>query len=78
MKPIPFDHTWPYEKQMGDIYLASCPYCSTDNVLTNLSSAALGRAKEQVKVRVNMPCCHKTMIVLEADEDYFWTTEKLR
>ncbi len=78
MKPIPFDHTWPYEKQMGDVYLSSCPYCSQENILIHLSAAALERAKEGVKVRTNMPCCKKTMIIIEADDDYFWTNEKLR
>ncbi|SES38092.1 hypothetical protein [Salipaludibacillus aurantiacus] len=78
MKPIPFDHTWPYDLQMGDIYLPACPYCGNDNVMTNMSLNALKRAKEGVKARVNMPCCRKTMIVIEADEDYLWTSEKLR
>ncbi|WP_096436687.1 hypothetical protein [Alteribacter populi] len=78
MKPIPFDHTWPYEKLMGDIYVSTCPYCGEENVLTNMKLRDLERAKEQVKQRLNMPCCLKTMVILEADEDYFWTTEPLR
>ncbi|MBU9722124.1 MULTISPECIES: hypothetical protein [Bacillaceae] len=78
MKPIPFDHTWPYEKQMGEIYLHECPYCGTNNVLTHMALDSLELAKDKVKQRLNLPCCRKTMIILEADEDYFWTNESLR
>ncbi|MFA9560050.1 hypothetical protein ACERII_22300 [Evansella sp. AB-rgal1] len=78
MKPIPFDHSWPYEKQMGDIYLSECPYCKAHNVLTHMNEEMLDRAKDKVKTRLNIPCCLRTMIILEADEDYFWTNEKLR
>jgi hypothetical protein len=78
VKPIPFENTWPYEKQMGDVYFTACPYCSAENVLTNLSNNGLNRAKEGVKVRINLPCCHQTMVILEADDDYFWTNESLR
>ncbi|MDQ0257646.1 hypothetical protein J2S74_005108 [Evansella vedderi] len=78
MKPIPFDHTWPYEKQMGEIYIAECPYCKSRNVLTHMKEELLEKAKDKVKQRLNMPCCLRTMTILEADEDYFWTNEKLR
>ena len=78
MRPIPFSHTWPYDIHMGDIYVPSCPYCHEENVLTNLSKEALGQAKDGVKARVNMPCCLETIVILEADEDYFWTSKPLR
>lgn len=78
MGPIPFEHTWPYERQMGEIYVSECPYCRQDNVLTHMKDASLERAKEGVKTRINFPCCHKTMVILEADDDYFWTNEPLR
>ncbi|QKS72182.1 hypothetical protein FLK61_36680 [Paenalkalicoccus suaedae] len=78
MQLIPFDHTWPYERQMGDVYIATCPYCQENNVLTHMSNAALERAKDRIKTRLNMPCCKKTMTIIEADDDYFWTNERLR
>ncbi|MCD8511033.1 MAG: hypothetical protein LRY73_15005 [Bacillus sp. (in: Bacteria)] len=78
MKPIPFDHTCPYEKQMGEIYIGECPYCKSSNVLTHMKEESLEKAKDGVKQRLNMPCCLKTMTILEADEDYFWANEKLR
>ncbi|SDZ60409.1 hypothetical protein SAMN05421736_12069 [Evansella caseinilytica] len=78
MNPIPFEHTWPYEKQMGEIYLSECPYCKTSNVLTHMKASSLELAKEKVKQRLNLPCCLRTMTILEADDDYFWTDEPLR
>ncbi|WP_096190038.1 hypothetical protein [Evansella halocellulosilytica] len=78
MKPIPFDHTWPYDLQMGEVYLSQCPYCGESNVLTHMSKESLLLAKDKVKQRLNLPCCLKTMTILEADDDYFWTNEKLR
>lgn len=78
MRPIPFENTWPYERQMGEIYVDACPYCSAANVLTHMRHDALERAKDGVKTRLNFPCCYKTMIILEADEDYFWADEPLR
>ncbi|UTR11611.1 hypothetical protein MM300_04675 [Evansella sp. LMS18] len=78
MKPIPFDHTWPYERQMGEVYFTECPYCGEQNILTHMSVDSLELAKDRVKQRLNMPCCKTTMVILEADEDYFWTNERLR
>lgn len=78
MIPLSFDHTWPYEKQMGEIYVDTCPYCGESNVLTYMKAATLKRAKEGVKTRLNFPCCLQTMTILEADDDYFWADEPLR
>ncbi|CAM4016543.1 hypothetical protein [Alkalicoccus chagannorensis] len=78
MKPIPFENTWPYEQQMGDIYLEPCPFCGEGRILTNMSQEALGRAKEGIKTRIQLQCCRETMVVLEADDDYFWTQHTLR
>ncbi|MGY4689081.1 hypothetical protein [Salibacterium sp. K-3] len=78
MKPIPFDHSWPYEKMGEDIYIEECPYCHSSNVLTYMKEKHLQQAKESVKTRLVMPCCHGRMMIVEADDDYFWTTEKLR
>ncbi|GEL07791.1 hypothetical protein [Salisediminibacterium halotolerans] len=78
MRPIPFSHTWPYDIQIGDIYVPSCPFCGEDQVRTNLSAEGLARAKEGIKANVHMPCCLETITVLEADDDYFWTSKPLR
>ncbi|MFC4737098.1 hypothetical protein ACFO4L_10915 [Bacillus daqingensis] len=78
MKVIPFDHTWPYEIQMGDVYVDECPYCGASSVLTHMKQSTLKRAREGVKTRLNLPCCRSTMVILEADDDYFWADEPLR
>ncbi|MDQ0298410.1 hypothetical protein J2S78_000818 [Salibacterium salarium] len=78
MKLIPFENTWPYEKMGEDIYIEECPYCKETNVLTYMKEEHLQQAKDGIKTRVVMPCCHATMIVADADDDYFWTTERLR
>ncbi len=75
---IPFENTWPYERSGKDIYLHSCPYCGTESVLTSLGNDDLNRAKEGIKTYLIMPCCLEKMTIIEADEDYFWTTERLR
>ncbi|WP_338082331.1 hypothetical protein [Fictibacillus enclensis] len=73
-----FEHSWPYEKMMDDIYINECPYCHTSNVLTTFSEDKLNNAKEGIKQLLVMPCCHSKLTILNADEDYFWTEEKLR
>ncbi|MED1563446.1 hypothetical protein AJ85_18470 [Alkalihalobacillus alcalophilus ATCC 27647 = CGMCC 1.3604] len=78
MDVIPFVNTWPYEKQMKDIYFHTCPFCEEEHVLTNLKARDLERAKESIKTILIMPCCHEKMTILEADDDYFWTDQRLR
>ncbi|GAF24143.1 MULTISPECIES: hypothetical protein [Shouchella] len=78
MHPLPFSHTWPYEVQGKDIYIEECPFCKQEHVLTNMKPKDVKRAKEQFKVRLNMPCCHTVMTIIEADDDYFWADQPLR
>ncbi|KMK77665.1 hypothetical protein [Alkalihalobacillus pseudalcaliphilus] len=78
MDVIPFVNTWPYEKQMKDIYFHTCPFCQESNVLTNLKIKDLEKAQQAIKVRLIVPCCHEVITILEADEDYLWTDQKLR
>ncbi|WP_100405304.1 hypothetical protein [Bacillus solitudinis] len=75
---IPFENTWPYERQYNDIYFHSCPYCESDYVLTHMKLRDLKRAKEGIKTLLIMPCCNSKMTIMEADDDYFWSTERLR
>lgn len=75
---IPFENTWPYERSGKDIYIGECPYCRTENVLTHMKEADLIRAKEHIKTLLIMPCCLEKMTILEADDDYFWSDERLR
>lgn len=73
-----FRNTWPYERMMKDIYIQTCPYCSKENILTNLKEEDLQHAMEGFRTYLIMPCCNSKMTILKADEDYFWTTEQLR
>ncbi|MGO4888937.1 hypothetical protein ACJ2A9_14370 [Anaerobacillus sp. MEB173] len=75
---IPFENTWPYERVVNDIYIDQCPYCEQESILTPMKKSDLERAKEGIKTILIMPCCHHRMTILEADDDYFWTDEKLR
>lgn len=75
---LTFEYTWPYERMMNDIYISECPFCKTDNVLTSFKEEQLELAKEGVKQRLIMPCCHGKITILNADDDYFFTDEKLR
>ncbi|SDH62682.1 hypothetical protein SAMN05192534_10874 [Alteribacillus persepolensis] len=78
MELIPFENTWPYEKLGNDIYIEKCPYCSEDHVLTDLKVDDVEEMKDEVKKLLVMPCCHANMTIIQADDDYFWTTEPLR
>ncbi|MGC4378709.1 hypothetical protein WD019_17570 [Fictibacillus sp. Mic-4] len=73
-----FEYTWPYEKMMDDIYINECPFCKSGNVLTNMKQEDLELAKEGIKRLLVMPCCREKLVILKADDDYFWTEEKLR
>ncbi|PSL44460.1 hypothetical protein B0H94_10871 [Salsuginibacillus halophilus] len=78
MDVIPFQHTWPYERVMEDIYFDTCPKCGREQVLTHLKPHSLKAAFEGVKTSLNLPCCHATLTILHADDDYLWTNEPLR
>ncbi|WP_088103967.1 hypothetical protein, partial [Halalkalibacter urbisdiaboli] len=58
MSVVPFQNTWPYEKQYNDIYLHQCPYCGSDQVLTHMKPRDLNRAKEGIKTILILPCCN--------------------
>ncbi|WP_252315296.1 hypothetical protein [Sinobaca sp. H24] len=75
---LTFENTWPYEKMGDDIYVQECPYCGQENVLTHLTKGNLQRALEEIKTPLIMPCCSTRMVIIQADEDYFWTEDKLR
>ncbi|MGG1574191.1 hypothetical protein [Fictibacillus sp. NRS-1165] len=75
---LTFENSWPYDKMMDDIYINECPFCGKSNVLTTFSEEKLNSAKEGIKQLLVMPCCHSKLTILNADDDYFWTEEKLR
>ncbi|MFC0469613.1 hypothetical protein ACFFHM_03485 [Halalkalibacter kiskunsagensis] len=78
MDVIPFVNTWPYERLFDDIYIQNCPFCHTDNVLTNMKKSEFKRAQEGIKTVLILPCCNGKLTILEVDQDYFWTDKQLR
>ncbi|QDI91309.1 hypothetical protein EPH95_09050 [Salicibibacter halophilus] len=78
MKLLPFENTWPYERIQDDIYFEECPNCDAENVLTYMKKKQLEDAFDGVKTDIIMPCCQYKITIAEADNDYFWATERLR
>ncbi|MBB3112915.1 hypothetical protein FHS18_005017 [Paenibacillus phyllosphaerae] len=75
---IPFERAWPYDIQMKDIYVHSCPFCGQDNVLLPLRPSELKDIRTGKKRLLVFPCCHGRVTVLDADEDYLLTDTRLR
>lgn len=75
---LSFKNTWPYERVANDIYFNECPYCRENNILLPIQKRDFLNATEGVKTHLVLPCCHQKMTILHADEDYFWSDERLR
>ncbi|MGN7358785.1 hypothetical protein ACTHPF_11790 [Paenibacillus sp. SAF-054] len=75
---IPFANTWPYDKQMGDIYVHECPFCGAGNVRLNLKPSELKTINEGRKKLVVFPCCSSRLNVLETDNDYLRFDQPVR
>lgn len=73
-----FNHTWPYEKVMDDLYFNECPFCHASSVLIHIKKEALEAAFEGVKTHIVMPCCHEKIVILDIDNDYIWSDRRLR
>lgn len=67
---VPFERTWPYDIIMGDIYVASCPFCKEDNVLLPLRPDEIPLIQGGKKRLLVFPCCHNQITVIDADRDY--------
>ncbi|GAK13722.1 hypothetical protein ACE1TF_08980 [Geomicrobium sp. JSM 1781026] len=78
MELLPFQNTWPYDRIGGDVYFDECPKCNEPNVLTYMKQKQLRDAFDGVKTTLILPCCNYSMVIMHADDDYFWTTERLR
>lgn len=75
---IPFEKAWPYDIVMGDLYVASCPFCTAENVLLPLSPSELEEIKDGMKRLLVFPCCYNKVTILDSDRDYFLTDRVLR
>ena len=74
---IPFSNTWPYDVVGNDVYVHSCPFCGTDNVLLPMKPKELVSVREGKKLLI-FPCCHNKVTVLDSDIDYLLTDQRLR
>jgi hypothetical protein len=75
---IPFDRAWPYETAGGQVYVTTCPFCRSSNVLLPLKTDELPAIKNGMKRRVVFPCCHGMLHIVEADNDYLLTDRTLK
>ncbi|WP_226655749.1 hypothetical protein [Pseudalkalibacillus hwajinpoensis] len=73
-----FEHTLPYDRMMGDVYVPKCPFCHSENVLTPMTDRDYRQGCEEIKTRLVMPCCNGKLMIEKIDSDYFWTTEAVR
>lgn len=75
---IPFENAWPYERIGEDLYFASCPFCDTDDVLLPFKKKEIAEIQSGTKRLLVIPCCHSSVKVIDADDDYLLTNKKLR
>jgi hypothetical protein len=75
---IPFERAWPYDIIMGDLYVPSCPFCHTDNVLLPVKPAELPEIRDGLKRLLVFPCCHNKVTLIDSDGDYLLTNRVLR
>ncbi|GMK47919.1 MULTISPECIES: hypothetical protein [Paenibacillus] len=75
---IPFERTWPYDIVMKDVYVPSCPFCSSENVLIPLRVREIEDIQHGKKKLLVFPCCHNKVTVLDMDQDYMLTDQRLR
>lgn len=75
---IPFDNTWPYDIIMNDLYVPSCPFCSTDNVLIPIRMKEVAEIQTGKKKLLVFPCCHNKVTIIDMDRDYLLADESLR
>ena len=75
---IPFEQTWPYERQGLDFYVHECPFCHANHVLLPLKKSEVSDIQTGMKKLLFFPCCYGKVKIIDMDDDYFLTEEKLR
>jgi len=75
---IPFERAWPYDIQMKDVYVPSCPFCKQDHVLLPLRPHEISEIQSGMKRLLVFPCCHNKVTLIDADQDYLLTNTRLR
>ena len=75
---IPFDHTWPYERQGKDFYVQQCPFCDAEHVHLALKQSEVKNIQTGMKKLLIFPCCYGKIKIIDMDDDYLLADEKLR
>lgn len=75
---IPFENSWPYDIVMKDLYVPSCPFCASDNVLIPLRMKEIPDIQHGKKKLLVFPCCHNKVTIVDMDNDYMLTDQPLR
>ncbi|MFD2673125.1 hypothetical protein [Marinicrinis sediminis] len=75
---IPYNHTWPYEKMMGDYYVSACPSCEAEHILLPLKAKDVKEIQTGKKHWLVMPCCNHRFYVMDMDDDYLLADIPLR
>lgn len=75
---IPFERTLPYDVVMGDVYVQSCPFCGSENVLLPMKPHELKSVREGKKKLLVFPCCYNRVTVVDSDQDYLLTDQDIR
>lgn len=69
---IPFERAWPYDIEMKDVF-ANCPFCGKERQLLPLKPRDVKAVSEGRKKLLVFPCCHGTVTLVDADDDYLLT-----
>ncbi|WP_373230294.1 hypothetical protein [Cohnella sp.] len=76
---IPFRNSLPYDIIMNEVYVQECPFCEQSQVLVPLKPADIksmyGGAR---KITLVFPCCHSTLRLIDADQDYLLSNRPVR
>jgi hypothetical protein len=76
---IPLRNSWPYDIIMNDVFVQECPFCRSPHVLLPIKpddiKSMYGGAR---KITLVFPCCHGTLKLIDADQDYLLANRPIR
>lgn len=75
---VPFEKSWPYEAQAGEIIFQTCPFCQAESVHLGIDREELASVRTGSKKLVVLRCCYETIKLVDADDDYVLSDRKLR
>ncbi|QMV40928.1 hypothetical protein [Cohnella cholangitidis] len=76
---IPLNNSLPYDIVRNDVFAQECPYCRSANVLLPLKPEDVKRLYGGIrKLTLVFPCCHGTLRIIDADQDYLLANRQIR